>query len=111
MGWGAAGLAWCTMLLGMCVDRKSLHRKKHRLLAQRWARPHGAGTPPPPPPPRKPRQPAASHLFRCGRYWWNESTNAVTPVGAPKPDAWVEVRAPGGGAYFWNKQSGVRGGF
>lgn len=38
-------------------------------------------------------------------YWWNQSTNVTTPVGAPKPDAWVQVVAKDGRVYFWNKDS------
>ncbi|KAI8472852.1 MAG: hypothetical protein J3K34DRAFT_519399 [Monoraphidium minutum] len=42
-----------------------------------------------------------------GSYWWNPSTGAATPVGAPRPDAWVAVEGPGGGSYYWNTQSGA----
>jgi hypothetical protein len=36
-----------------------------------------------------------------------DSSGVTTPVGAPQPDAWVEVKDEKSGLmYYWNKQSG-----
>jgi hypothetical protein len=36
-------------------------------------------------------------------YYWNSGTGVTTPLGAPRPDAWVGVRTPGGGLYYHNR--------
>eukprot|EP00471_Norrisiella_sphaerica_P013099 CAMPEP_0184497272 /NCGR_PEP_ID=MMETSP0113_2-20130426/36089_1 /TAXON_ID=91329 /ORGANISM="Norrisiella sphaerica, Strain BC52" /LENGTH=163 /DNA_ID=CAMNT_0026884295 /DNA_START=12 /DNA_END=500 /DNA_ORIENTATION=+ len=46
-----------------------------------------------------------------GSYWWNEDTDEVTEVGAPRPqtyslsqDPWIEVRdEQSGQIYYWNQ--------
>jgi hypothetical protein len=44
-----------------------------------------------------------------GSYYYNPDTGVATPVGAPKPDAWVQVAADRGGLYYWNKADGEGG--
>ncbi|GBF95568.1 hypothetical protein Rsub_08549 [Raphidocelis subcapitata] len=39
-------------------------------------------------------------------YYWNQRTDATTPLGAPRPDAWVGVRTQEGGLYFHNRDDG-----
>jgi len=43
-----------------------------------------------------------------GNYYWNTATNETTPVNAPRPAHWVEVRSDissGSLTYWWNPEN------
>ncbi len=43
-----------------------------------------------------------------GKYYWNTRTNETTPIGAERPEHWIELDDPSGKSdltYWWNPES------